>query len=173
MYFIAAQGIGFIGTGLLVFSYQFKESNKLFFVQMCANIAYIIHFFMLGALSGSINIAVSLFRNFVLINSDRKWAKNKYWIWLFAFLHMAATFLFWQDLFSLLPCVGMIAMVLASWTRNGKKIRTANILLNSPAWLTYDIYTGSYSGIVCELLTLASVLISFFRYGVKALDEIN
>lgn len=171
MNFIAAQIIGFIGTGLLVFSYQFKESKKLFFVQMCSNIAYILHFFMLGAFSGSINIAIALVRNFVLINSSKGWARNKYWLWLFISLHIIVTIFTYQDMFSLLPCIGMVAITIASWTRNGKKIRMTNIFVNSPSWLIYDIYTVSYSGIVCEVLTLLSVIISFFRHGVKALDQ--
>jgi len=169
--FIAAQIIGFIGTGLLVFSYQFKESKKLFIVQMFSNIAYILHFFMLGAFSGSINIAIALVRNFVLINSGKGWARNKYWLWLFISLHIIVTIFTYQDMFSLLPCIGMVAITIASWTRNGKKIRMTNIFVNSPSWLIYDIYTVSYSGIVCEVLTLLSVIISFFRHGVKALDQ--
>ncbi|MFA6782968.1 MAG: YgjV family protein [Sedimentibacter sp.] len=171
MNFIAAQIIGFIGTGLLVFSYQFKESKKLFIVQMFSNIAYILHFFMLGAFSGSINIAIALVRNFVLINSGKGWARNKYWLWLFISLHIIVTIFTYQDMFSLLPCIGMVAITIASWTRNGKKIRMTNIFVNSPSWLIYDIYTVSYSGIVCEVLTLLSVIISFFRHGVKALDQ--
>ena len=171
MNFIAAQIIGFIGTGLLVFSYQFKESKKLFIVQMFSNIAYILHFFMLGAFSGSINIAIALVRNFVLINSGKGWARNKYWLWLFISLHIMVTIFTYQDMFSLLPCIGMVAITIASWTRNGKKIRMTNIFVNSPSWLIYDIYTVSYSGIVCEVLTLLSVIISFFRHGVKALDQ--
>ncbi|MDD3226925.1 MAG: YgjV family protein [Tissierellia bacterium] len=171
MNFIAAQIIGFIGTGLLVFSYQFKESKKLFIVQMFSNIAYILHFFMLGAFSGSINIAIALVRNFVLINSSKGWSRNKYWLWLFISLHIIVTIFTYQDMFSLLPCIGMVAITIASWTRNGKKIRMTNIFVNSPSWLIYDIYTVSYSGIVCEVLTLLSVIISFFRHGVKALDQ--
>ena len=92
-------------------------------------------------------------------------------LWLFVSLHIIVTILTYQDLFSLFPCIGMVAITIASWTRNGKKIRITNIFVNSPSWLIYDIYTVSYSGIVCEVLTLLSVIISFFRYGVKALDQ--
>ena len=173
MYYIIAQAIGFIGAGLLIFSYQFKSSRKLFFMQMCSNAIYVLHFFMLAAYSGSINIAISLLRNFVLINSKSQWARNKVWLWIFVFLHIVVTVFTWQDMFSLLPTIGMLAITIASWTRNGKKIRIANLCINSPAWLIYDIYTVSYSGILCEIFTLSSVLISFYRYGTKALDKVD
>lgn len=171
MYYIIAQIIGFVGTGTMLFSYQCKDSKRLFFMQMLSNIAYILHFFMLGALSGSLNLLISLIRNFVLINSKNAWARNSYWLWLFVGLHLIVTLFTWQNLFSLLPCVGMIAIAVSSWTRNGKKIRIANLFINSPSWLIYDIYMRSYAGILCEVLILISVIVSFFRYGMKALDQ--
>ena len=171
MYYFVAQVIGFIGAGLLIFSYQCKDSKKLFFVQMCSNGVYVLHFFMLGAFSGSINIAISLLRNCVLINSNKKWTRHKSWLWLFVSLHLAVTLFTWQNMFSLLPCIGMVVFTVVSWTRNGKKIRMGNLFVNSPAWLIYDIYTVSYSGIVCEIFTLISVIVSFFRYGMKDLDK--
>lgn len=171
MYNFIAQLVGFVGTGAMFLSYQCKDNKKLFFMQMCSNIAYILHFFMLSALSGSLNLVVSMIRNFVLINSNKWWAKSKYWLWIFVSLHIVLTIITWQDLFSVLPCIGMIVMAVSSWTRNGKKVRYANLFINSPAWLIYDIYIGSYAGILCEVLLLSSVIISFFRYGVKALDN--
>ncbi|MGD9566924.1 MAG: YgjV family protein [Sedimentibacter sp.] len=173
MYYVTAQVVGFIGAGLLIFSYQCKDSRKLFFMQLCSNAVYVLHFFMLGAFSGSINIAISLLRNFVLINSNKQWARSKIWLGLFVSLHIVVTLFTWQNMFSLLPCLGMVAITIASWTRNGKKIRIANLFINSPSWLIYDIYTVSYSGIICELFTLISVLISFYRYGMKALDQVD
>lgn len=173
MYYFAAQLVGFIGTGIMFLSYQCKDSKKLFLMQMLSNIAYILHFFMLGAFSGSLNLLVSLLRNFVLINSNNNWAKNKYWLWLFFGLHLIVTIFTLRNAFSLLPCIGMIAMAVSSWTRNGKKVRYANLFINSPAWLIYDIYTRSYAGILCEVLLLFSVIISFLRYGVKDLDHVD
>lgn len=170
MYSIAVQLVGFAGTGVMFLSYQCKENKKLFIMQMLSNIAYILHFFMLGAFSGSLNLIVSLLRNIVLINSKKNWAKSDIWLKLFIGLHIAVTLFTWQNAFSLLPCIGMIAMVVSSWSRNGKKVRMANLFINSPSWLIYDIYSRSYAGIFCELLLLASVIISFLRYGIKSLD---
>ncbi|HBD65123.1 MAG TPA: YgjV family protein [Clostridiales bacterium] len=171
MYFVITQLVGFIGTGAMFFSYQCKNSRKLFFMQMMSNVAYTVHFLMLGAISGSLNILISMLRNFVLINSKNKWARNDGWLWIFVGLHLGVTFFTWQDAYSLLPCIGMIAIAVSSWTRNGKNVRLANLFINSPAWLIYDIHTRSYAGVLCEVLLLASVIISFLRYGVKALDN--
>lgn len=172
MYSIITQAIGFLGTGLLAASYQCKSPRKLFFVQLCSNLSYIIHFLMLGAYSGCVNITLSFIRN-CLLCSRKSWARWKGWPVLFVVAHVVATVLTWQNFFSILPCAGMIAMVLSSFTRNGKKVRLANIFVNSPAWLIYDIYTHSYSGIVCEMFCLVSTVISVIRFGWKALDAVE
>ena len=51
-----------------------------------------------------------------------------------------------------------------------RQVRLATLLVSTPSWLIYDIYSGSLSGIVCEALLLCSVVISVLRFGWKALD---
>lgn len=170
MYYIIAQIVGFIGAAILILSYQCKDSKRLFAMQMSANAVYIIHFFMLGAFAGSINLLISFFRNWMLFRSDQKWMQAKGWMWFYIGLNILVAVLTWQDMFSIFPCVAMITMTFVMWTKNGKKIRLASLLINSPAWLTYDIYTLSYSGILCELISMVSVIVSIKRFGLKALS---
>ena len=142
----------------------------LFAMQMSANAVYIVHFFMLGAYSGCVNLLISFLRNLMLFRSDLKWTQAKGWMWFYIGLNILMAGLTWKDLFSIFPCVAMITMTIVMWTRDGKKIRLASLLVNSPAWLTYDIYTMSYSGILCELFSMISVLVSIKRFGLKALS---
>ena len=169
MKFIIAQAIGFIGTGLLILSYQCKNNNKLFFMQMCANVAYIIHFILLNALTGSVAIAIGLVRN-ALLCSGTKFSKNKIWPVLITICYIVSTIMTWKDYFSIFPCIAMIAPTIAGWTFNAVKIRLANLLFNSPCWLIYDLYTMSMSGVVCEAFSLCSIIVSFMRYGFNELN---
>lgn len=169
MYQFITQAIGFVATGLEIGSYQCKSSRKLIFVQMCGNIAFLTHMLMLGAYSGCINLLISCIRNFIL-SSKGEWARWKGWLWVLVGANLLGTFLTWESPFSLLPCIAVIAITVGCWTRNGKKIRIASFCCSSPSWLIYDIYSGSYSGIVTEIFVLSSVVISIFRYGWKALD---
>jgi Bacterial inner membrane protein. len=165
--------VGFIGAALLIFSYQCKSSKKLFAVQMSSNVVYMLHFFMIGAFSGSMNLVICFLRNFTLFNSKNKWLQHKLLMWFYIVLNIVTTILTWQDIFSILPCIGTIVMTFAMWTRNGKKIRLANLFANQPAWLIYDIHSVSYSGILCDVFGLISVIIFFKRYGMKALNNEN
>ena len=169
MYQFVTQAIGFVAAGLEIGSFQCKSSRKLIFVQLCANIAFLIHMLMLGGYSGCINLLISCLRNFVL-SSNGAWARWKGWLWMLVGANLLGTALTWDGLASILPCIGVMAVTVSCWTRNGKKIRIASSCISSPSWLIYDIYTGSYYGIITEVFVLCSVGISVFRYGWKALD---
>ena len=80
MYRVAAQLIGFVGTALLIASYQCRKSKDLFLLQMGSNVMYIIQFIMLGALSGSVSIFLGLTRNFILYSHTHRWAQWKGWL---------------------------------------------------------------------------------------------
>jgi hypothetical protein len=169
MYQFITQAIGFVATGLEIGSYQCKKSRNLIYVQLCANIAFLIHLLMLGAYSGCASLVVSCIRNFIF-SSNRAWAYWKGWPWVLVAANIIGAILTWESVFSILPCIGVVAITLSCWTRNGKKIRIATICFSSPSWLIYAIYTGSYSAIVTELFILCSVGLSIVRYGWKALD---
>ncbi|MBR4138910.1 MAG: YgjV family protein, partial [Lachnospiraceae bacterium] len=44
------------------------------------------------------------------------------------------------------------------------------IFINSPLWIIYDIIVGSWAGILDEVVTETSMLISIYRYGWKNLN---
>ena len=47
------------------------------------------------------------------------------------------------------------------------------MFINSPLWIIYDILVGSWAGILDEVVTEASMIISIIRYGWKALDRVE
>ena len=53
------------------------------------------------------------------------------------------------------------------------KIRVAGIFINSPLWIIYDIIVGSWAGILDEVISEASMIISICRYGWKNLDVVE
>lgn len=52
----------------------------------------------------------------------------------------------------------------------GKTIRLWRMLVLCPAWIVYNLMVGSWPGIALELIAMASVAVSFWRYGFAALD---
>lgn len=163
------QLVGFCGVALLIASYQCKSSRRMFFVQLCSNILYIIHFLLLGAYTGCVSMIVNVARNLVL-TSDKEWAKKKIWLWVFIAAGVAAAAATWSDIYSILPAIATVAFTVSGFTRNGKKIRIINLAVGSPAWIIYDIKIHSWSGLAGEIFCVCSVIVSMLRYGIKALD---
>lgn len=72
---------------------------------------------------------------------------------------------------SLLPVIANIASTIGGYTHNAKKIRIAGMFVNSPLWIIYDILVGSWAGILDEVVSELSMIISIIRYGWKNLDK--
>ena len=47
------------------------------------------------------------------------------------------------------------------------------MLANSPLWIIYDVIIGSWAGILDEIVTEISMIVSIFRYGWKNLDSVS
>ena len=69
--------------------------------------------------------------------------------------------------------IANIAATIVGYTYNARKIRIVGMLINSPLWIIYDIAVGSWAGILDEIVSEASMLISIFRYGWKNMDSLE
>lgn len=166
------QIIGFASTALFILSFQIKENKKLFLMQLLSFAISVAHYFMIGAITGSVIMFVNVFRCIVMyFYNDKVWARRKIWPILLVICYITNTVLTWDTWLSILPLIGTLACTYGCWSRNPRTIRMANLLLGSPTWLIYDIVLGSISASIMESLTILSILISIIRYGWKALDR--
>ena len=164
------QLIGFLGTALFFLSYQCKSSKNLFRVQLLSYLCYTVHLLLLGAVTGGVSYLINTFRSFCL-GSSRKFARSRRMCTAICLSQVAAMVFTWSGWISVLPVAANIAATLAGYTHNGQKIRLAGMLINSPLWILYDILVGSWAGILDEVVTEGSILLSIARYGWKALGE--
>jgi hypothetical protein len=88
-------------------------------------------------------------------------------------LQMITLFLTWDGAWSLLPVVANIVATVGGYTYNARTIRVVGIFVNSPLWIVYNIVVGSWAGVLDEVVTQISMIISIFRYGWKNLDIVE
>ena len=88
-------------------------------------------------------------------------------------LQVLALVLTWSGWISILPVAANIAATVGGYTHNARKIRIAGMFLNSPLWILYAILVGSWAGILDEIFTESSMILSIVRYGWKNLDQID
>ena len=79
----------------------------------------------------------------------------------------------WDNWWSVLPVAANIAATIGGYTFNARKIRAVGIFINSPMWIVYNALVGSWAGILDEIVSEASMIISVLRYGWKNLDTVE
>ena len=172
MRFIFIQAIGIVGTVLFFLSYQFKSNKTLFRVQFLSYLCYTVHLLMLGAVTGGISYVLNTVRSFCL-GGKNKFLKSPWACIIICALQIVTLIFTWDGWPSILPVAANIAATIGGYTYNARKIRIAGIFINSPLWIIYDIIVGSWAGILDEIISEASMLISIVRYGWKNLDKVE
>ena len=169
MRFYIAQGVGFIGMGLLFLSYQRNEKRQILLAQACSGVFFFIHFLLLGAATGAAMNVAGIARNLVF---NKKWTRKGQagWVVFFSLLFTAAGILTWQGTMSILPIIAMpLSNVVLSMTKP-RYIRFC-ILPVSGLWLVYNISTFSVAGAAAEVFALSSILIAVYRFDILKREE--
>lgn len=169
---ILIQAIGLIGTALFFLSFQCKSNKNLFRVQFLSYLFYTIHLILLGAITGGISYIINTFRSFCL-GSKIEFARSKKMCVIICIMQLTALAVTWSGWISLLPVAANIASTIGGYTHNARKIRIVGMFVNSPLWIIYDIIVGSWAGILDEVISEISMIISIIRYGWKNLGEIS
>lgn len=168
---IGTQAIGFLGVLFFFLSFQTKTNRSLFVLQTLGYLTFSVQFILLGALSGCLSLLVNITRNIMLTKyNDCKVIRWKGWVVVFSALSLVAALFTWNSWSSLLPVAGTVASTIGYWTNNAKNIRLANLTVNSPCMLLYDVLVKSWGGVLNETIAIVSILISVIRFGWKALD---
>jgi len=169
---IFIQGVGILGTVLFFLSYQCKNNKRLFQVQLVSYLCYTTHLLMLGAVTGGISYVLNTVRSFCL-GSRHAVLKGKTMCGIICILQLVTLLFTWDGWWSILPVAANIAATIGGYTYNGQKIRAVGMFINSPLWILYDIIVGSWAGILDEIVSEASMILSVFRYGWKNLDSVE
>lgn len=141
-------------------------------MQFLSYVFYTTHLIMLGALTGGISYILNAVRSLCL-GSGKKLLQRKEICAVICILQLAALYFTWSGPASVLPVAANIAATIGGYTHNPRKVRIAGMFINSPLWIVYDIIVGSWAGILDEVVSEASMIISIIRYGWKNLDKVE
>ncbi len=173
-YELITQLIGYAGVICFILSFQIKSNKALYFTQMLGSAIFAIQFYMLGALTGCLNLFAVIIRNCMLLKiNEWKWVAWKGWIIIWIIIYIPILVFTWESLLSLLPFAAMVAATIGLWSNNARTIRFANLVCISPCWMIYDMGVGSWAGVLNEAIVLASIIVSIYRYGWKAMGDPN
>lgn len=178
---ITAQVISIAAMAFNILSYQRKTQKGIITFQFFGSFLFAVSFLLLGSLMGTIMNVVSVLRAAVYRNRERLRADHILWLFgfiLLSLLSYGTSFLLGTEptaknlIVELLPVIGMAVSTVSFRMKNARAIRYLG-LINSPAWLVYNIFAQSIGAILCETISLVSIVVGIIRFDLGKKNETN
>ena len=179
---IAGQIISLFAMACNILSYQQKKQSRLIFLQLFGGALFSVSFFLLGATIGGILNLIATVRAVLFLFPEKLHTKHPAWLAGFIATYIAVYVLSFTTFgiepspiafaIEVLPIIGMTALSIGFMLGDSRRMRRLG-LISSPAWLIYNIYYASSGAIICEVISLASILIGMYRHDRKNAKNIE
>ncbi len=163
--FIIAQVFGLVALVANVLICQAEKRKQMLGLQLIVNLAYLMNYVLLGALTGAAMCIVCSFRAIIFGKLDKE--NRPTWPFVVMLVVVIATgIITWQGIISLLATVGVVMTTITYWQRDPQSVRKFS-LISSPLWMLYNLFSLSITGFLTELLATLSALVGFARFRKK------
>lgn len=154
---ILAQIFGAVGIAIFVIMYHSKNVNNVLKKKFVIDIAWAMHYFLIGGYTGCATNVICCARELVFMNNDKKIFKSRGWLILFLLINWISAGLMWQGAYSILPAIVSTLGTYSFWQKN---ITVARIIAlgSNVLMFVYDIFVMSYMGMLGETLAFFSVI---------------
>lgn len=173
---MTAQGISIVAMAMNCLSYQQKKQKTVLVYQLIGSVLFAVSFFLLGAYAGALLNGVGITRALVFINKDKLHARHPAWLIGYTCLYVLSYVLvftvFGKEptalnlIIEVLPVIGMVVTTVSFRYTDARAIRRFG-LVNSPLWLTYNLFSLSVGAIASELINLVSIIVGTIRFDLK------
>ena len=153
-----------IGAMLALFSiYQRKTRREILLSKLCADVCWVVHYLCIGGTAGAIPNLVGIFRELVFVNRQKhKWAGLTVWPVLFILINFCLGIRTFHSAFNVLPIAASALVTVLLWIDRPNLTKLMSLPVCT-AFMIYDIYIGSYVGVVNESISILSIFIFFIK----------
>ena len=134
-------------------------------ISVVASSLYAIQYVLLGAFTGAAMNVIGGARGYAYYRVAPS-KKHRWMLLSFMGLAVAGALVTWQGPVSLLALLGSISGTFSIWHKNPTYIRRW-ALLAPPLWFSYNLISGSYPGMISEVIMLFSNLLGEYRFDFK------
>lgn len=160
MYTIIAQIIGLIGSAVMILSYQIKKPNSFILVQGLGGMLFALNFFMLGAYTGALLNGINILRSLLMTRVK----KHRIFVpILLIAIYIVATIFTYNGLISVAVLTAQSVGTISFYINNDKVMKLSSLIVVSPLWLTHNIITHSIGGVICEAVSIVSLIVYIIR----------
>ncbi|MBO4860349.1 MAG: YgjV family protein [Clostridia bacterium] len=162
---IAAQIIGFFGTGMSFLSFLMPKKKLIIIFQVIAVASFTLHYFLLGGYTGAIMNVIALSKIALYYFENKPWFKNVLFTCIYLAVIVVTAVFTWQDISSLFPLLAMIIHTLVYNIKSEKWLRIG-LFPASLLWMVYAIMKGSIPALIGEILNTSSIIAAFIHYDI-------
>lgn len=169
---LVATIVGLMAVALCILSYQMKTRRNIILFNGSSRVLYVAQYIMLGAFEGALLDLVALLVTVICKNRDKGIIKKHL---IFAFILsnvfiVASGLVLYDNIFDILPVLGVIFETLALWLMKERYVRIVS-LIAVPFWLAYNLICGAYGSAVGNVITLVSITVAIVRYDILKKSE--
>ena len=148
MIYLISQIVGFGAFVISLIAYHRDKKEKIFKTMMWSNLLDILHYFLLGAYSGSITKVIALVRNEIIRIKEKNKKLNSIIVLIILFItYLILGIMTYENIYSTLPIFAAIIYLCFSWDGNTLKVKKVAFYCYF-IWLLYNICVFSIAGIL-------------------------
>lgn len=152
---------------------QQKKRERMLVAKLFADVFWGAHYFCLGAIGGMIPNVVGIFREGVYLRRGKqKWASSVIWPILFVSVIFLLGLSSFKSIINILPITASCCATAVLWLQRPRLTKIVLVFV-STAFLIYDIFVGSYIGIINEIFGISSIIIYFTREAIEKRRDKN
>lgn len=159
---ILVQLIGGLGILASLISFQCKKHNSILAFRTLNEAIFAAQYLMLGAYTGMAMNLIGCVRNTVFSKQVTKGKKTTVSTIIFTIIFFIFGILTWQGAKSILIIVAKVLSTIAYGNKNPTVVRGI-VFITCTSWLIYNYCVFSVAGVICEAVTLISLLIGIVR----------
>lgn len=161
--------IGFAAVAMFVLSYQRKTRQSIILFNAGSRVLYVLQYILLGALEGAALDMVALLVSVLAQHKDSGGLKKHPRLTILAanIFVVAIGLVFYQNIFSLLPIVGVLLETGALWLNRERQIRFVSFFA-APFWLAYNLIFAAYGSAIGNVMTMVSIGVAILRYDLSS-----
>jgi len=157
-----AQILGFIGLGFILCGMQQKKYGMIVFCEVVNSFFSAVHYLILGGYTGMWICLVSCFTYVVYWDRNRKGKSTLGYQIVFGIMFTVLSLISWHSFVSIFVMIAKLVSAVSLGIKSPRIIRFMK-LISFPCWLIYDLYMGSISGIIGDIMSIGSVVIGIVR----------
>ena len=155
--------LGVFGILFAILAFQCKRHSRVIAFRNLNMLFFAGQYILLGAYTGMAMNVVGMIRNTIFSVQVKRGVSTRISIAVFCAIFFLAGLLTWEGPKSILLILAKLISTAAYGNKNLLVVRLL-VLFTSSSWLVYNLFVGSYAGMLCEVLTLLSILIALWRY---------